>query len=379
MRIGSHWGAVLLLFVCLASGSADDTPRKGLYKRTLRSTALIEAGPNKGTGWVVDAKRRWLITNSHVVGNQDAVVVTFPMYENGRLVAERVAYRNSSQRVRGSVVDVDLHRDLALIEVESLPANITALPFAKEPPSPGDMVHSVGNPASSDALWVYTSGTVRQVYRKQFYIDGQQVNARVVETQSPINPGDSGGPLVNDAGELVGVNHALRRDAQLVSLSIEAAEVKQFLAAKGSTVAKKKGVPDLLREADEAKRDRNWKLAEQKLTEALKVDPRNVNVWCQLAWVLNEVQAYEDAVLAALAALAIDEKCSFAWRELGFARMQLREWDNALRALVLAIKCDPMNWTAYDSAAIVLRKIGEDDLADELLEKKLDLQLRLKD
>src|SRR5262245_52083654 len=145
MRLGLGWLSLLVFLACRGSVAADDTPRKGLYQRALRSTALIEAGSNKGTGWVVDAKRRWLITNSHVVGNQDSVFATFPMYENGRLVAERSAYRNSSQRVRGNVVDVDLHRDLALIEVESLPANITALPFAKEPPSPGDMVHSVGN------------------------------------------------------------------------------------------------------------------------------------------------------------------------------------------------------------------------------------------
>src|SRR5262249_44524466 len=139
-------------------------------------------------------------------------------------------YRNAP-RVRGSVLDVDPRRDLALVELESLPAGVTALPLAKEPPGPGDLVHSVGNPTSSDALWVYTSGTVRQVYHKKFTVEGRTIDARVVETQSPINPGDSGGPVVNDQGEVVAVTAATNRAAQLVSVCIEVGEVRDFAAA----------------------------------------------------------------------------------------------------------------------------------------------------
>src|SRR5262249_27508585 len=216
--------------------AADDTPRKNIYQRTLPATALVLANTGQpgatlaGTGWVVDRDRRLLVTNYHLVGNQDRVNVVFPLYENGRLVAERSAYRNAP-RVRGSVLDVDPRRDLALVELESLPAGVTALPLAKEPPGPGDLVHSVGNPTSSDALWVYTSGTVRQVYHKKFTAGGATTAPRVVETQSPITPGDSGGPVVNDQGEVVAVTAATNRAAQLVSVCIEVGEVRDFVAA----------------------------------------------------------------------------------------------------------------------------------------------------
>jgi tetratricopeptide (TPR) repeat protein len=101
--------------------------------------------------------------------------------------------------------------------------------LAAEGAGPGDVLHSLGNPAASGALWVYSSGTVRQVYRRQMrYAGGQVVEARVIETQVPINPGDSGGPVVNGRGELVGVNAALRHDAALFSFCIDLSEVRDY-------------------------------------------------------------------------------------------------------------------------------------------------------
>src|SRR5207237_330040 len=109
-------------------------------------------------------------------------------------------------------------------------SDVVALKMARGAPGPSDRVHSVGNPGASDAFWVYTTGTVRQVYRNKFqYEDGQKVEARVIETQAPLNPGDSGGPVLNDRGEVVGVNAAGKPSAQLVSLCIDVAEVKALL------------------------------------------------------------------------------------------------------------------------------------------------------
>src|SRR5207249_11462107 len=105
-----------------------------------------------------------------------------------------------------------------------------------ESPGPGQRVHSIGNPGSSDGLWLYTSGTVRQVYHKKWQSRGSQriysFEAEVVETQSPTNPGDSGGPLVNDQGDLVAVTQGTASGAQLLSLFIDLSEVRTFLTSK---------------------------------------------------------------------------------------------------------------------------------------------------
>jgi hypothetical protein len=96
------------------------------------------------------------------------------------------------------------------------------------------LVHSVGNPGGSGALWVYTPGKVRQVYQKNWRaeVDGKTLSfkAKVVETDSATNPGDSGGPLVNDQGELVGVTQGGAIKAQLLSTFVDVGEVKRILA-----------------------------------------------------------------------------------------------------------------------------------------------------
>jgi hypothetical protein len=80
-------------------------------------------------------------------------------------------------------------------------------------------------------LWVYTSGTVRTVYQKQFRTGAGEHNFKVVETQSPINSGDSGGPVVNSNGELVAIAQAIAPNARLVSYCVDISEVKTFLAS----------------------------------------------------------------------------------------------------------------------------------------------------
>jgi uncharacterized protein (TIGR03067 family) len=229
-------------------GNKDNAnkPAVPVYNRLVASSALVVTEEGFGTGWVVDRSKRLLVTNDHVVGSATQVVVVFPMHDQGALVAERERYFDKGLRVprgvkegvtkaTGKVIAWDIKHDLALIALDSLPEDATALPLAARSGAPGETVHSVGNPGASDALWVYTSGTIRQVYSKQFQhrISNKTVerNARVIETQAPINPGDSGGPVVNDAGELVGVVSSFRQDAQLLSICIDVGEVKAFLSA----------------------------------------------------------------------------------------------------------------------------------------------------
>src|SRR5262249_39368720 len=127
--------------------------------------------------------------------------------------------------------DSDAKRDLAIIQAQSLPASAPALKLAAASPVPGDVVHSLGNPGVSDALWVYTSGTVRQIYvKKMLYANNQFIEARVIDTSSPINPGDSGGPVVNGQGELVGVTSGFGRGAALMTAAIDLSEIKAEVA-----------------------------------------------------------------------------------------------------------------------------------------------------
>jgi serine protease Do len=233
--------APVLVMLALAGRARAD---EEVYQRTLPSTVMV-LGKTKdriitGSGALVDLKRRLVVTNWHVVGDSDEVLVIFPSYDvKGKLIAETAHYvagakqlQRDGRLVAGRVVGRLRERDLALIELTQVPKDARALPLAAESAKPGQRVHSIGNPASSDALWVYTRGAVRQVYMRTFLLDGDfKVRARVVETQSPVNHGDSGGPVVNDRGELVAIvqSTANADKVHLVSIFIDVSEVRALL------------------------------------------------------------------------------------------------------------------------------------------------------
>ncbi len=221
-----------------SKGSDTDSGEK-IYQRTLRSTVwvVIPVESNRartGTGSLIDAHHGLILTNYHVVRDNARAQVYFPIIQKGKPIAERTAYMKGGKPIPGKVIAKDSKRDLAFIQLEGLPPDAKALKLAKDSPSPGQRVHSIGNPSASGALWVYTSGSVRQVYHYK-YMSGKdgdggfEVDARIVETQSPTNPGDSGGPLVNDRGELVGVTQGSRLGAQAMSMFIDVTEVRDLL------------------------------------------------------------------------------------------------------------------------------------------------------
>jgi len=251
-----------------SGGAGGHASGNAVYRHVLKSVAwiVLPLGNDEfamGTGTLVDRTNRLILTNNHVVRNGPSIHVFFPNFRAGRPIAERDNYLAQLQKeddIPGTVVATDVLRDLALVQVERVPNGIEALALAPQSTDVGQTVHSVGNPGASGALWVYTSGTVRQVYEKSWKTgkaptasrsqggqgapgpgarlplrqglpgrppgsrrpsllppvsggaarpkdpeEGTEHRARVVETQSPTNPGDSGGPLVNDQAELVGV------------------------------------------------------------------------------------------------------------------------------------------------------------------------------
>jgi S1-C subfamily serine protease len=215
-----------------------------IYQRALKSTVWITVPLGRGleargTGSVVNLKKRLIITNYHVVGSKDVARVYFPLYgKNGEVIVERKTYQANRGWIAGKVVAREPKKDLALIQLEAMPKGAQEMVLAPKSPSPGQRLHSIGNPGASDALWLYTQGTVRQVYTKKWRPggeDGFDIEAKIVETQSPVNHGDSGGPVVNDRGELVAVTQGAVSDstARLVSIFIDVSEVRNLLASKG--------------------------------------------------------------------------------------------------------------------------------------------------
>jgi hypothetical protein len=365
----------LAVTLAVMAAGARLAANEAVYQKTLRATVLVVSHQGQGTGWVLSREQRQLITCQHVVGTDKEVRVIFPAFRDGKLVTGRDYYKTQAQPVRGRVVRTDGPRDLALIEVESLPEAAAEVKLAAAPPGPGAAVHAVGCPGRSIGLWVYSHGKVRQVTEAHWQTDsGTPRSAHVVETDLALNPGDSGGPLVNDAAELIGVNESGNPAAQLMSVSIEVGEVKRFLSDDENDEDGAATVGALLREAAAHKARKEWDAAIRSYLKVVDLDRRNLKAWTELAWLFNEVKKYNEAGGAALIAIEIDEDSSDAWRELGYALLKKEDFEKAAKALVQAIKLNEKNWGAYGYLAEALRKLGRDDLADEVLKQRKRLQ-----
>lgn len=210
--------------------------------RLTRATVWIRT-PTQGvgTGWIVDAKRRWLITNLHVVGEQDRVEAFFAVELDGRFITERQYYLENQKSlheqghaVRGKVIARREKSDLALIELEQLPKGSSVLPLAELLPGPGKRVHSVGHRHDSEALWNYSTGEVRQIgeLSEGYFWRGKKLatDTPCLLIQLPINIGDSGSALVNDHGQVVGVVSGVRWQAPITAIAIQIREVRALLA-----------------------------------------------------------------------------------------------------------------------------------------------------
>nr|NIQ32387.1 trypsin-like serine protease [Nitrososphaeria archaeon] len=62
--------------------------------------------------------------------------------------------------------------------------------------------------------------------------------AKVIQTQTPINPGSSGSPLLNDRAELIGINSFGKRGEGL-NYAVAIDVIQDFLRRKGSSISKK--------------------------------------------------------------------------------------------------------------------------------------------
>src|SRR5262249_11410696 len=188
-----------------------------------------------GTGWIANVDKKWLITNYHIVGDAKTVEVVFPQFRDRKLVSTRAEYLREFNRwkIDGRVLRRDPQRDLALVELASLPVGSQALPLAAKHGAPGDAVLIIGNRGDLEQRWVQTSGHLRQAFVSAdgypWRTEKLARGCRLLALQAPINEGDSGGPVLNERGDVVGVASAILWHAQKATTAIDATDVRAFL------------------------------------------------------------------------------------------------------------------------------------------------------
>jgi len=156
---------------------------------------LFGAGPSirqqagQGSGFITRSNGL-IFTNAHVVAGADKVKVTLP---DGR-------------NFNGKVLGGDPLTDVAVVKVVADKLPVAALGNSDNL-KPGEWAIAIGNPLGLNNT--VTAGIISAVDRTNAVGSGQRVP--YIQTDAAVNPGNSGGPLINAAGQVIGINTAIRQ------------------------------------------------------------------------------------------------------------------------------------------------------------------------
>jgi S1-C subfamily serine protease len=162
----------------------------------------------QGSGFIIDSSGI-ILTNAHVVSGADTVSVTL---KDGRTF-------------KGEVKGIDEPSDLAVVKIPGQKLPVAPLGNSTEV-LVGDWAIAVGNPLGLDNT--VTLGIISTIDRSSAQVGIPDKRLDFIQTDAAINPGNSGGPLLNDRGEVIGINTAIRAEAQGIGFAIPIDKAKQI-------------------------------------------------------------------------------------------------------------------------------------------------------
>ena len=161
-----------------------------------------------GSGVIIDPKG-FILTNEHVIRRATSIRVS--------LIDRR--------EFEAEVIGADSRSDLAVIRIKAK----KPLPFVtmgqSEDLMPGETVIAIGNPFGLGHT--VTTGIISGVHRAMRLKGGIQTD--FIQTDAAINPGNSGGPLLNINGGLIGINTAIRAQAEGIGFAVPIDRVKRIV------------------------------------------------------------------------------------------------------------------------------------------------------
>jgi serine protease Do len=164
-----------------------------------------------GSGFIVHAEG-FIVTNAHVVDGADEIDVILA----------------SGKHLAAKVLALDATHDLAVLKVVP-PAGVKLSVVELGDSSDliiGEPVVTIGNPLGYEHT--VTAGIVSAVNR-ELEVTAEWKLEGLIQTDASINPGNSGGPLLNAYGQVIGVNSAIRGDAQNIGFAIPVARLRSLI------------------------------------------------------------------------------------------------------------------------------------------------------
>jgi len=164
-----------------------------------------------GSGFIIHPDG-YIVTNAHVVAQTMEMTVTL---SNGRVF-------------EADLVASDSEHDLAVIKINpDSRARLSPISWGRSDDLMiGETTIAIGNPVGLQNT--VTTGVISALNREVRF-SNEVMYKDLIQTDASINPGNSGGPLLNILGELIGVNTAIRGDAQNIGFAIPVDELRAIL------------------------------------------------------------------------------------------------------------------------------------------------------
>jgi serine protease Do len=162
-----------------------------------------------GSGFLIHPDG-YIVTNAHVVAS----------------TMQRKIIFSDKRELPAEIIASDPANDLAILKVDSS-GDLPYLPLGRSDDLMiGETVVAIGNPLGLQHTC--TAGIISALNR-ELRFQNNITYTGLIQTDASINPGNSGGPLLNVNSELIGVNSAIRGDAQNIGFAIPVDKLRKLL------------------------------------------------------------------------------------------------------------------------------------------------------
>jgi S1-C subfamily serine protease len=157
--------------------------------RVIQQYVQGEAEFTEGLGsGVIFTSDGYIITNNHVAGEADEIVVT--LFDGKEYPAE--------------LIEGDPNTDIAVIKIEAEEMLEAASFISIDDVKVGELVIAVGSPFGLQQT--VTTGVISAKGRDITISPVTLPMVNLIQTDASINQGNSGGPLINSTGQVIGIN-----------------------------------------------------------------------------------------------------------------------------------------------------------------------------
>ncbi|MGA2233334.1 MAG: trypsin-like peptidase domain-containing protein, partial [Tepidisphaeraceae bacterium] len=183
-----------------------------------------------GSGFIIH-EDGYVVTNNHVIDKARQITVEL----------------SDGRKLPATLISADADADLAILKISD-PKPLPVLELGDSSDLMiGEPAIAVGNPLGYSHT--VSTGIVSALHRDLKSSQGEVALGDLIQTDAAINPGNSGGPLLNAYGQVIGINTAIREDAQNIGFAIQVNRLRDLIPELMSPAAANKvEVPLVLKE-----------------------------------------------------------------------------------------------------------------------------------